>query len=185
MQSSSRHVLAYVSVLCCSMFLMVLDCEAQKPSSKIDDNQVMRERIAVIFSETLKQGERSVETNGPRQVRSQTFTPPLPWHVDEIRHYGADAIPILAEYLRSVGGFEKYLAMRFLGLIGGGDVVAPLGEVALHDASASFRSTALLWLAAARWDGAAPIIRQIANNDSSAEVREQAKEILLQHVLNK
>jgi len=116
---------------------------------------------------------------------SRTFSPPPPWYVDEIRHYGHDAIPILSAYLRSASGFDKYLALRFLGLIGGGGVVEPLGEVALNDASSSFRSAALFWLAVARWDLAAPIIRQVANNDSSPEVREKAKEILLQHVLNK
>jgi hypothetical protein len=167
------------------MVFIVLDCEAQTSSAKISDNQVMRERIATIFRETFKQGERSVELNGHRQVMSQTFAPPLPWYVDQIRHYGDDAIPILAEYLHSGSGFDKYLAMRFLGLIGGGGVVEPLGEVALHDASSSFRLTALLWLSVARWDLADPIIRQIAANDSSPEVREKAKEILLQHVLNK
>ena len=105
------------------MFI-VFDCEAQMPSAKISNNQVMRERIAIIFGETIKQGEHAFEFNGRRQVTSRTFVPPSFWYVDEFRLYGDDAIPILAEYLSSDGGFEKYLAMRFLGLIGGRDVVA-------------------------------------------------------------
>lgn len=184
MQSFSKHVLAYVGVLCWAMF-MVLDCEAQTPSAKISNNQVMRERIAIIFRETLKQGERAFEFNGPRQVTSRTFAPPPFWYVDEILRYGDDGIPILAEYLSSDSGFEKYLAMRFLGLIGGRGVVEPLRKVALDDASSSFRLAALLWLTVAPWDLASPTIRHIADNDSSPEVREKAKEILLQHVPKK
>lgn len=185
MQSFSKHVLAYVGVLCCTMFVIAQDCEGQTPSAKISDNQVMRERISIIFRETLKQGEHSIKLNGGRQVTSLTPVPPPSWCVDEIRRYGDDAIPILAEYLSSDSGFEKHLAMRFLGLIGGRGVVEPLRKVALDDASSSFRLTALLWLSVASWDLASPIIRHSADNDCSPEVREKAKEILLQHVLNK
>jgi hypothetical protein len=185
MQSFSKHAFGCFGVLWCTIFFVVLDCEAQTVSTKVSDNHVIRERIAIIFRETLKQGDLAVELNGHRQVRSQTFFPPLPKYVDEIRRYGDNAIPILAEYLHSVSGFDKYLSMRFLGLIGGRGVVEPLREVALYDPSSSFRLTALLWLAVADWDLAAPIIKQIANSDSSPEVREKAKEILLEHVLNK
>ena len=182
MKSLSRHALAYVAALCCTICVIVLDCKAQSVSVKPSTNHVMRERIAAIFRETLQQGARAVDR---RQVTSLTYVPPPSWCVDEIRRYGDDAIPTLAEYLRSGSGFEKYLAMRFLGLIGGGGVVEPLGEVALNDASSSFRFVALLWLAVTPWDLASPIIRQIANNDSSPEVREKAKEIVLHHVPNK
>jgi hypothetical protein len=184
MKSLSRHALAYVAALCCSMCFIVLDCEAQTVSVKTSTDHVMRERIATIFRETLKQGARTVELNG-RQVTSQTFSPPFPWYVDEIRRYGDDAIPILAGYLSSGSGFEKYLAMRFLGLIGGRGAVEPLRKVALDDASPSFRLTALLWLSVAPWDLAYPTVKHVANNDPSLEVRERAKEILLQHVPNK
>jgi hypothetical protein len=156
-----------------------------KVSAKPSHNDDIRKRIAMIFRETLQQGERAVELNGRRQVMSRTFVPPPPWCVDEIRRYGDDAIPILAEYLSSDSGFEKYLAMRFLGLIGSGGIVEPLRKVAMDDASSSFRLVALLWLGVAPWDLASPTIRHIADKDSSPEVREKAKEILLQHVPNK
>ena len=92
-----------------------------------------------------------------------------------------DAVPILSDYLNRGTGWEKYLAMRFLGSIGGKSIIDPLRGVALHDPSPDFRATALLWLSAARWDLAAPIIRQAARKDSSPEVRKQAQEILRQH----
>lgn len=182
MKSFSRHALVYVAALYCSTCVIVLDCKAQSVSVKSSTDRVMRERIAAIFRETIQHGERAMER---REITSRTYFPPPSWCVDEIRRYGDDAIPTLAEYLHSGSGFEKYLAMRFLGLIGGGGVVEPLGEVALSDASSSFRFVALLWLAVSPWDLASPIISQIAINDSSPEVREKAKEILLNHVLNK
>ena len=185
MQSFSRHAIACVGLLFFTMSFLALECEAQTVTARPSDSQVLRERVAIIFRETLKQGERAFEHNGRRVVVSRTFVPPPPWYVNEIRDNADDAIPILAEYLRSNNGFEKYLALRFLGLIGDSRVVAPLREVALNDASSSFRFTAVLWLSVAPWDLASPIIRDIASNDSSAEVREKAKEILLQHALNK
>jgi hypothetical protein len=71
--------------------------------------------------------------------------------------------------------------MRFLGLIGGRGVVEPLRRVALDDAWSSFRLDALLWFRETPWSLASPIIRQVAENDASPEVRERAKEILAQH----
>lgn len=185
MKPISRHAVACVAVLCCIMLLLVRDCEAQKVSAGPADNDHMRERIGRIFRETLQQGKGAVKLNGGGQVTSWTLIPPPAWCVDEIRSYGDGAIPILTEYLSSDNGFEKYLAMRFLGLIGTGGIVGPLRKVALDDPSSSFRLAAVLWLGVAPWDLAAPTIRHIADKDSSPEVREQAKEILRQHVANK
>jgi hypothetical protein len=142
---------------------------------------IIRDRIAIIFEETFKRGETQVELSDHSVVTARTFMPPNTEHVEEIRRYGADAVPILSDYLDRGTGWEKYLAMRFLDSIGGKIIIDPLRRVALHDPSPSFRSTALLWLSAARWDLAAPIIRQAASKDSSPEVRKQAQEILLQH----
>ena len=185
MKSLSRHALAYVAALCCAMCFLVLDCEAQAVPAKPSDNRAVRERVAIIFRETLKRGESEVEQHGRRHVTARTFVPPAAEHVDEIRRYGDDAIPILAEYLNAGNGFEKYLAMRFLGSIGGGGVVEPLRKVALGEDSSSLRLVALLWLTETPWDVASPIIRQVAENDVSVEVREKAKEILAQHVPDK
>jgi len=160
--------------------LVVRHSDAQTPSAKTS-KEIIRDRITIIFQETFKQGETLVELKDHSMVKAQTFIPPANEHVEEIRRYGADAVPILSDYLNRGSGFEKYLAMRFLGSIGGKSIIDPLRRVALHDPSPNFRATALLWLSAARWDLAAPTIRHAARKDSSPEVRKQAQEILRQH----
>jgi len=154
--------------------------DAQTPSAKTSKD-IIRDRIAIIFEETFKQAETQIELSDHSVVTARTFVPPTNEHVEEIRRYGADAVPILSDYLDRGTGWEKILAMRFLGSIGGKSIIDPLRRVALHDPSPNFRADALLWLSAARWDLAAPIIRQAARKDSSPEVRKQAQEILLQH----
>lgn len=158
---------------------VVSRCAAQTDSAKTSDS-VIRERIATIFSETIKRGETRVGHNG-QVFTALTFMPPTIEHVDEIRRYGQDAIPILNDYLSSGNGFQKNLAMRFLGAIGGKEIIEPLRRVAMEDPSASFRSSALRWLSTAPWDLAAPIIRQAAESDISDEVRSEAREILARH----
>ena len=160
--------------------LVVRHSDAQTPSGKTSKD-LIRDRIAIIFQETFKQGEAHIELSDHSVVTARTFLPPTNEHVDEIRRYGADAVPILSDYLDRGTGWEKYIAMRFLDSIGGKSIIDPLRRVALHDPSPDFRATALLWLGAARWDLAAPIIRQAARKDSSPEVRKQAQEILRQH----
>jgi len=159
---------------------LVRSSEAQTRSDQNSD-RVMRERIATIFQETLKRGEFRVMDNAGSPVKVSMFFPPTTEHVDEIRKFGDAAIPILAEYLDSSIGFEKYLALRFLGSIGGKGIIEPLRRVVSDDPSPSFRSSAVRWLSLAPWDLAAPIIRQAAENDSSDEVRSEAKYILAHH----
>jgi hypothetical protein len=175
----SRRPLACFAALLCATCFALVDCEGQTLSADPSGNRDIRERITSIFHETLKQGEITVEHNG-RLVTARTFVPPSKEHVDQVRRYGNNAIPILAEYLTSGSGFEKYLALRFLGLIGGSGVVETLRKVALNDTSSSFRLVALLWLTETPWDLASPIIRQVANDDTSPEVRNKAKQILAQ-----
>ena len=177
----SRQILGAIATICFLMCFIGFDCKAQTVPVQTSDDRVMHERIATIFSETFKQGESGVGHNGNRQITTRTFIPPSTKSIDEIRHYGEAAIPILAKYLDSGSGFEKYLAMRFLGSIGGTPILEPLSKVALKDSSSSFRLVALLWLADLPGDLVYPIIRQIAENDTSFEVREKAKEILAQH----
>jgi len=154
---------------------------AQTPSAKTSKD-IIRDRIAIIFEETFKQGETQIELSDHSVVTARTFMPPSNEHVEEIRHYGVDAVPILSDYLDRGTGWEKLIAMRFLDSIGGKSIIDPLRRVALHDPSPDFRATALVWLGAARWDLAAPIIRQAARKDRSPEVRKQAQEILHQHL---
>jgi hypothetical protein len=175
-----RSALTLVITIAFASSFVVSYCDAQTQSAKTSD-RIMRERVATIFRETLKRGETRIERDGYSPVTALTFVPPSTEHTDEIRRYGADAVPILSDYLKRGNGFEKHLAMRFLDAIGGKSIIEPLRKVAWYDPSPSFRATAVLWLSAARWDLAAPIIRRAAKKDSSAEVRTQAKAILAQH----
>lgn len=159
---------------------VVRHSDAQATSAK-STKDLIRDRIAIIFEETFKQGETKIELSDHSVVTARTFFPPSNEHVEEIRRYGKEAVTILSDYLDRGNGWEKYLAMRFLGSIGGKGIIDPLRRVALHDPQPSIRATALLWLSAARWDLAAPIIRQAARKDSSPQVRQQAQAILAQH----
>ena len=183
MKNLATSAFAYAAALICAT-CFVCGCQGQELSAKHSDQRVIHERIAAIFRETLERGETRVEQNGQGSVTARTFIPPSTEHLDEIRLVGDDAIPILSDYLDSGSGFEKYLAMRFLGAIGGKGVIEPLRRVALGDASSSFRLVALLWLSEMPWHLAARIISQSADNDSSLEVRQQAKDILAQHSKN-
>jgi|SRR6185295_9471327 len=180
MKVLSSLAITWVITIVFAAGLVVRHADAQTLSAK-NSKDVIRDRVAIIFEETFKQLETQVELNDHSVVTARTFLPPTNEHVEEIRRYGVDAVPILSDYLNRGTGWEKYLAMRFLGSIGGKSIIDPLRGVALHDPSPDFRATALLWLSAARWDLAAPIIRQAARKDSSPEVRKQAQEILRQH----
>lgn len=184
MEISSRRILAVFAALSCATCFALVDCQGQTLSANSSGNRDIRERITTIFRETLRQGEIEVEHN-ERLVTARTFVPPTKQHLDEIRGYGNDAIPIVAEYLTSGSGFEKYLAMRFLSSIGGIGVIEPLRNVVLKDPSSSLRLVALLWLTEAPWDLASPIIQRAAETDNSPQVRDKAKEILAQHKANK
>src|SRR6185436_12121066 len=102
--------------------LVVRHSDAQTTSTKTSKD-IIRDRIAIIFEETLKQGETRVELSDHSVVTARTFLPPTNEHVEEIRRYGADAVPILSDYLDRGTGWEKYLAMRFLGSIGGKSII--------------------------------------------------------------
>ena len=180
MRVLSSLAITWVITIVFAAGLVVRHSDAQTPSAKTSKD-VIRDRIAIIFQETFKQGETQIELSDHSVVTARTFIPPTNEHVEEIRRYGADAVPLLSDYLDRGTGWEKYIAMRFLGSIGGKSIIDPLHKVALHDPSPDFRATALLWLSAAPWDLAAPIIRQAARKDSSPEVRKQAQEILRQH----
>ena len=180
MKVLTRTVSTWIITMMFAAGFVVSRSDAQTQSDENSD-RIMRERIAIIFEETIKSGETRIFDLNGHPITAITFMPPTNEHVDEVRRYGEKAIPILAGYLNRPSGFEKHLAMRFLWSIGGKGIIDPLRKVALHDPSPSFRTTALLWLSGVPWDLAAPIIRQAAENDSSEEVRTQAKAILAQH----
>ena len=148
MRVLANPALTWVIIIVVAAGLLVSRSNAQTQSAKTSD-RIIRERIATIFRDTLKRGDTQIELDGHSVVTAHTFIPPATEYIEEIRRYGEEAIPVLTEYLDRGSGFEKYLAMRFLGSIGGKSIIDPLRRVALDDPSPSFRATALLWLSAA------------------------------------
>jgi hypothetical protein len=141
------------------------------------DEGTIRERIATIIRETLKQGEGTTVEG----YRFFTWMPPSDKDVEEIKSYGDKAVPILEKYLFSDVGREGHLALRLFGLLGGSRIVEPLKRVAEQSTSASRRATALTWLTQAPWELASPIIRNAAETDRDPEVRGVARDLLVNY----
>ena len=136
-----------------------------------------RARIVEIMQRTLKAGEGRIVRNG-QIINTYTRRGPSTEDVEEIRAYGDDAVPILADYLSSNKAPEYELAMKFLGAIGGSSIVPPLQVVILQDQSARKREYAVITITQAPRDEAIAVLRSAAANDHDARVREVAKEML-------
>lgn len=167
-----RPQMAAILLLTC--LLIVSTSKAREQSSITCDKAKVRERVARIMRDTLKQGETKV--NGV--VTSWTRIPPSSEAVEEVRCYGDDAVSVLAEYLKSKDSPKKELALRFLGELGGSRIVEPLRMVILYEPSPLLRELALRWLTTAPWDIASPIIKEAMESDADPQVREAAKNIL-------
>jgi hypothetical protein len=141
------------------------------------DEAAIRERIATIIRETIKQGE-GYTVDGHK---FWTRVPPSTKDVEEIKSYGDKAVPILEEYLFSDVGHEGALAIELLGLSGGSRIVEPLKRVAEQSTSAARREAALRWLTQAPWELASPIIRNAAETDRDPEVRGVARDLLVNY----
>ena len=149
---------------------------SQKPP-RDPDKAVLRERIASIIHELLQEGRGTT----PEGIRYRTRVPPSSAAVEEVRGYGDAAIPVLNEYLWSRDSAESELAMRFLGALGGKQIVQPLRRVIRRHPSPAVRSAALRWLTQAPWESAAPILREAADKDLDSGVRNTARELLTKH----
>lgn len=140
------------------------------------DKVAVKDRIAVIMRETIQQGDGSTG-----DIKTWTKVPPSTEAVEEIRKFGDDAVPVLAEYFHSEDGREHYFAIEFLGLLGGSRIIKPLREVILYAASPGDRAMALRWITQAPWKEAEPIIREAAETDTDSRVRETAKDLLVSY----
>jgi hypothetical protein len=143
--------------------------------TEASDKEAIRERISAIIRETVKQGEGTTVDG----VKFTTRVPPSDENVEEIKRFGDKAVPVLDEYFWSKDGFEGVLALRFLGLLGGGRIVEPLKRVVEKSDSPTLRELALLWLTQAPWDLAAPVIRNVAETDPDAKLRGVARDLLV------
>ena len=134
----------------------------------------VRKRISSIIRHTIQKA--SFVT--PDGLRVQTVARATNEEIKEIQGYGDAAVPILSEFLSSKDDREKDLAIRLLGILGGGRVVEPLARVVRTDTSPAAREMAIRWLAQAPWDLASPVIFEAARNDAYAAVRQTAQEVL-------
>lgn len=171
----SRNILLVLLLL--SGVTTISSGRTQTQSPPPPDKAKVRERIATIMRETLKRGEFT----SPEGWKGVTRVPPSQEDIEEIQHYGDNAVPVLEEYLSSSEGREYELAMRFLGVLGGRRIIEPLRKVILSDPSSRKREFALRWITQGPWDLAAPIIRQATENDSDLDVRKVAEELLLSY----
>lgn len=173
-RSQKRFLLS--ALLICLLVVGANGWQTRRARVPVDNS--VRERIAAIISETLRQGE--IRTDGVVSV--MTRMPPSNSAVEEVKRYGDVAVPILVDYLQhSENARERELALRLLGLLGGSRIVAPLREIILYDSSPSFRQLALRWITQAPWDQVSPIIREAAETDLDERVREEARNILTDH----
>lgn len=141
-------------------------------------DSAMRERIAAIIHETIKQGERTV--NG---IRIWNSFPPSNEAVEELKGFGDRAIPVLEQHIWSEesGARERWLAFRLLGILGGSRIVKPLEKIIRTYHSPGMRWEALRSLSVTPWDQAMPIIQWAANTDPDSEVRKIADDIIRGH----
>ena len=146
------------------------------------DEGAIRERIATIIRETLKQGEGTTVEG----YRFYTWIPASNEDVEEIKSYGDKAVWILEEYLFSDVGREGDLVLRILGRMGGSRILEPrilepLKRVVEQSTSPWRRQEALRALTQAPWELAFPIIRNAAETDRDPEVRAEARDLLIRY----
>jgi HEAT repeat protein len=135
-----------------------------------------RKRVSTLIRDINSRGHHEVDG-----LKIWTRSLPSDEELDEVRGYGEAAVPVLTDYLKSEDARERELAMRFLGQIGGSQIVEPLRMVLLSDTSPGVRQSALHWLTLAPWDLASPIIERSAAADVDQRVRDTAKDILASH----
>lgn len=152
-------------------------------SWQIGKTQTMKtqeqERIVKIFNDTLERSELNIEG-----VRVAVKILPSKQSVEELRQYGDVSIKVLSRYLKSESERERGLALTFLGLLGGEQIIVHLEGVIQHDSSPTLRIMALRWIAQVSENKVSIIIREAAEKDLDEKVREEAKRLLKQSELD-
>lgn len=152
-------------------------CLGQSKVASAQTIAKVRERINTIIRETLQRGEFTTAEG----VRAITRTPPSAEDVEEIKGYGDRAVLPLQEHFYSANAFEYEMAMRLMGELGGKRIIEPFKKIILYDPSARKREYALRGITQGPWDQAAKVISHAAENDSDANVRKVAQELLSGH----
>jgi hypothetical protein len=141
---------------------------------KDPDQKDIEKRISEIIRFTISEGE-TITSEG---VRVSTVVPPSNEAVNEIKSFGVAAIPPLTRYLHDDGSREQVLAMRFLGAIGGHEIVQPLQDVLTASHSQLAKILALAWITQGPTNEVLPIVESFTN-DSDPLIRKQAGESLI------
>jgi hypothetical protein len=171
------------SFTCALLLLIVLGCllaasvMAQQTNSTPIDSKTIHTRIDEIFRATLKSGEGKILHND-QVINTYTRTPPTSEHIEEIKRFGDDAVPVLEKYLSSDKAPEYELAMRFLGALAGSRIIDPLRKIIFLDPSARKREYAVRAVTQAPWEEASEILRTSAASDPDRRVRKLAREML-------
>ncbi|HXU37948.1 MAG TPA: HEAT repeat domain-containing protein [Blastocatellia bacterium] len=159
------------------LFAVVVASSAQERQMTHPTSEALpRKRVSTIIRDINSRGHHEVDG-----LKVWTRSLPSNEELDEVRGYGEAAVPVLTDYLKSEDAHERELAMRFLGQLGGSQIVEPLRMVLLSDTSPGVRQSALHWLTLAPWDLASPIIERSAASDVDQRVRDAAKGILASH----
>jgi hypothetical protein len=133
-------------------------------------------RVAAIMDGILKRGEGHAE--GREDVKTHTWVPPSPEDIAHIRELGPQAIGPLDKALDSPSrSFQRLLAVKLLGGIGGADVVPSLQRVLESSMPNSVRIAALSALGNVPDYLAAPILQKAAH-DPDPQVAGCAKDLL-------
>jgi len=174
MKETARRLPGLVVLFC---LIVIGICLGHGTIANAQTTANVRERVNTIIQETIQRGEFTT----PEGVRGVTRVPPLAEHVEEITRYGDRAVEPLEEYFYSANGFEYEVAMRLMGALGGKRIIEPFKKVILYDPSARKREYALRGISQGPWDEASKIITHAADNDSDANVRKVAQELLDGH----
>jgi len=137
-QVALRQLSIFVAAFCLGVYAARGETHSTALSQGFDKGAI-RERIATIIRETLKQGDGTTVEG----YRFYTWVPASNQDVEEIKSYGDKAVWILEEYLFSDVGREGDLVIRILGRMGGSRILEPLKRVVEQSTSPWRRQEAL------------------------------------------
>jgi hypothetical protein len=141
--------------------------------SKFVTKQDIQQRIAEIIDQTLQKGEGTVDG-----VKFYTKVPTSSEFVEEVKRYGEEAIPVLAEHLNSQDARQRTLAVELLGHIGHPGILVHLQKIIRDDSSLTLKVIALRWVAQMDDEKAKDVVKEASEIASEKEVREEAQQLL-------
>jgi HEAT repeat protein len=162
---------------CVVFYCLSVGAAGQSPGTK-PSQEIINRRVAEIMDNALQRGTGST----PQGVRISPMRAEASMEeMDQIKAFGAEAIPPLSRYFDTSNYRAQHLAVRILSYIGGKGVIAPLTKAAEHSPSEVVRLSAVECLGQQLWEDAAPVVKRVASNDSNPLVREHAQRVIAAH----